>query len=70
MTTKTHWTGRILSIVGAVWIVGALVTLGYFAVRDAQILPALQRGMRAEPGPVKHLIPARVEGSHETRLGS
>ena len=53
--------GKILNIVGAVWAVGALVTLGYFAVRDIQILPVLQRGMAAEPGPVKHLIPARVE---------
>jgi len=53
--------GKILSIVGMVWIVGALVTLSYFAVRDIQILPVLQRGMAAEPGPVKHLIPAHVE---------
>ena len=53
--------GRILNIVGVVWLVGALVTLGYFAVRDIQILPVLQRGMAAAPGPVKHLIPARVE---------
>jgi hypothetical protein len=44
-----------------VWVVGALVTLGYFAVRDIQILPVLQRGMAAEPGPFKHLIPVRVE---------
>jgi hypothetical protein len=40
-----------------VWVVGTLVTLGYFAVRDVQILPVLKRGMPAEPGPVKHLIP-------------
>jgi hypothetical protein len=53
--------GKILNIVGAVWAVGALVTLGYFAVRDIQILPVLQRGMVAEPWPVKPLIPARVE---------
>jgi len=53
--------GRILNIVGVVWLVGALVTLGYFAVRDIQVLPVLQRGMAAAPGPVKHLIPARVE---------
>jgi len=53
--------GRILNIVGVVWLVGTLVTLGYFAVRDIQVLPVLQRGMAAAPGPVKHLIPARVE---------
>ena len=53
--------GKILNIVGVVWVVGALVTLGYFAVRNIQILPVLQRGMTAEPGPVKHLIPVRVE---------
>jgi hypothetical protein len=53
--------GKILNVVGVVWVVGALVTLGYFAVRDIQILPALQRGMIAEPGPVKHLIPVRAE---------
>ena len=61
MTAESTWTGRVLNIVGVVWIVGALVTLGYFAVRDVRILPALQHGMRAEPGPVKHLIPTRVE---------
>ena len=43
--------GKILNIVGVVWVVGALVTLGYFAVR----------GMAAEPGPVKHLLPVRAE---------
>ncbi|HEX5528662.1 MAG TPA: hypothetical protein VFZ82_03825 [Methylomirabilota bacterium] len=53
--------GKILNVVGVVWVVGTLVTLGYFAVRDIQILPALQRGMIAEPGPVKHLIPVRAE---------
>ena len=53
--------GKILSIVGVVWVVGALVTLGYFAVRDIKILPVLQRGMAAEPGPVKHLLPVRAE---------
>ena len=61
MTAESTWTGRVLNIVGVVWIVGALVILGYFAVRDVQILPALQHGMRAEPEPVKHLIPTRVE---------
>jgi len=55
--------GKILNLVGVAWVVGALVTLGYFAVRDVQILPVLQRGMMAEPGPLKHLIPARVETS-------
>jgi hypothetical protein len=54
--------GKILNLVGVVWAVGALVTLGYFAVRDIQILPPLQHGMAAEPGPVKHLIPVRAEG--------
>ena len=49
--------GKVLNVVGVVWVVGALVTLGYFAVRDVQILPVLKRGMPAEPGPVKHLIP-------------
>ena len=53
--------GKILKLIGVVWAVGILVTLGYFAVRDIQILPVLQRGMAAEPGPVKHLIPAHVE---------
>ncbi|HTI54253.1 MAG TPA: hypothetical protein VMC04_08475 [Verrucomicrobiae bacterium] len=53
--------GKILNIVGVVWVVSALVTLGYFAVRDIQIVPALQQGMAAEPGPVKHLIPVRAE---------
>jgi len=53
--------GKILNIVGVVWVVGTLVTLGYFAVRVIQIPPVLQRGMAAEPGPVKHLIPARLE---------
>ena len=40
-------TGKILNIVGVVWVVGALATLGYFAVRDIQILPVLQHGMAA-----------------------
>ncbi len=53
--------GKILKLIGVVWAVGILVTLGYFAVRDIQILPVLQRGMAAEPGPVKHLIPVRTE---------
>ena len=53
--------GKILNLVGVVWVVGALVTLGYFAVRDIQIVPALQHGMAAEPGPVMHLIPVRAE---------
>ena len=61
MTTESTWTGRVLNIVGAVWMVGALVTLGYFAVRDVGILPALQHGMRAEPAPVKHLVPMPAE---------
>ena len=42
-----------------VWVAAALVTLGYFAVRDIQVVPALSHGMRAEPGPVKHLVPPR-----------
>ena len=58
MATESGWSGRVLNIVGVVWIVAALVTLGYFAVRDIQIVPALEHGMRAEPGPVKHLIPS------------
>jgi hypothetical protein len=53
--------GKILNIVGVVWVVGCLVTLGYFAVRVVQIPSVLAGGMAAEPGPVKHLIPARVE---------
>ena len=65
MTTGKSWSGRVLNIVGVVWILGTLVTLGYFAVRDIHIVPALQHGMRAEPGPVKHLIrvPAEVPTS-------
>ncbi len=61
MTTGKSWSGRILNIIGAVWIAGALATLGYFAVRDIHIVPALQHGMRAEPGPVKHLITMPAE---------
>ena len=57
MTTGKSWSGRVLNIIGVVWILGVLVTLGYFAVRDIQIVPALSHGMAAEPGPVKHLIP-------------
>ncbi|HKX06478.1 MAG TPA: hypothetical protein VJX71_28580 [Methylomirabilota bacterium] len=53
--------GKVLNVIGVVWVVGTLVTLGYFAVRDVHILPVLKRGMPAEPGPVKHLIPVRVE---------
>lgn len=63
MATESRWSGRVLNIVGVVWIVAALATLGYFAVRDIQIVPALQHGMRAEPGPVKHLIPTRAAPS-------
>ena len=63
MTTEKSWSGRLLSIVAMVWTAGVLATLGYFAVRDIQVLPTLQHGMRAEPGPVKHLIPTRVERS-------
>ena len=47
------------NIVGVLWVAAALVTLSYFAVRDIQIVPALSQGMRAEPGPVKHLVPPR-----------
>ena len=61
MTTGKSWSGRILNIVGVVWILGTLVTLGYFAVRDIHFVPALQHGMRAEPGPVKHLIRVPAE---------
>jgi hypothetical protein len=61
MTARRTWTGWALNIVGVVWAVGALVTLGFFAVRIVWILPALQQGMRAEPAPVKHLIPMPAE---------
>jgi hypothetical protein len=57
MATQSGWSGGVLNVVGLVWIAAALMTLGYFAVRDIQIVPALQHGMRAEPGPVKHLVP-------------
>ena len=63
MSSERSWSGRVLNIVGALWIAAALVTLGYFAVRDIQIVPALSHGLRAEPGPVKHLIPTRAESS-------
>jgi hypothetical protein len=63
VTNESSWSGRVQHVVGALWIAGVLVTLGYFAVRDVQILPVLQHGMNAEPGPVKHLIPIRAEGT-------
>ena len=58
--TGKNWNG-LLRVVGLVWLAGVFVTLGYFAVRDVHIFPALRQGLQAEPGPVKHLIPTRIE---------
>ena len=53
--------GKVLNIIGVLWVVGCLVTLGYFAGRLVQIPSVLAAGMAAEPGPVKHLIPIPAE---------
>jgi hypothetical protein len=50
---------RLVNLVGIVWLVVALGTLGYFAVLDTAVLRQIQReGLRPGPAPVKHLLPS------------
>jgi hypothetical protein len=52
---------RLVNLVGIVWLVVALGTLGYFAVLDTAVLRQIQRdGLRPGPAPVKHLLPRGV----------
>lgn len=54
-------TNGLLKILAVVWIVAVVGTLGYFAVRDVEIFPAVQGGLRPGPEAVKHLIPPSAE---------
>jgi len=48
---------RLLTLVGIVWLVLALGTIGYFFFLDSQIPPDLEHGLRASAAQVKYLLP-------------
>jgi hypothetical protein len=54
-------TSALLKVVAVVWTIAAVGVLGYFAVCDVAIFPAVQGGLRPGPAPVKHLLSTGAE---------